>query len=285
MARLRVRSSRRWWSRLAAASWLLTLACATPTPPRSGGPSPLVSLVLAQAPQRINAAEIEAAQALLSQARTQLEPGQYALLERELVEAESAFQRYAALARASGEVAEVARGAEALVGARSAAQIAEELGPISRVGPVLVALAVLWPSSSIATQSEELPPKLVAEIDLQAALQRVVRDSRRVGEEIEAARRPQGARDSSKAAGPLPGKAGAGRPPGDPPCYHVGTNGSGAYRPAGAPPDWITCVYACGEKQVEVTILGKSGSDCERPEPLEQARRKAERMRKEQEGR
>lgn len=257
------------------------MACATPTALKSGGPSPLVSLVLAQtgsaplAPQPISASEIEAAQALLAQARAQLEPEQYALLERELVEAESAFQRYAALARASGEVAEVARGAEALVGARSAAQLAEELGPISRVGPVLVALAVLWPSSSIATQSEELPPKLVAEIDLQAALQRVVRDSRRVGEEIEAARRSQGAPDSSKAAGPSPGKAGAGRPPGGPPCLHIGTRGRGASIPPGAPPAMMTCTYLCGDKQVEVPVLGNSSLDCLKPEHLREAARKA----------
>ncbi len=233
----------------------------------------------------IGVAELEAARALLAQAQAQLRPEQFELLERELIEAEGAFQRYSALARASGEAAEVVRGAEALAGARRATQIADGLGTVSRVGPMLVALALLWPRTSIATQSEELPPRQVAQRDLEAALQRVATDSRRMGEEIEAARRSRAQPASSKAAGAASQKAGSGQPPGDPPCYHVGTTGSGAYRPQGAPASLLKCWYSCGTaKPFSLDVWGHSDADCKRPELFERARREAERRRQQDQG-
>src|SRR5690348_5461622 len=77
--------------------------------------------------QTISWADIERAKTLLAQARGELQPQQFEVLEQELVQAESAFQRFSTLAKARGQTAEVARGAEALVGAQRASQIAAEL--------------------------------------------------------------------------------------------------------------------------------------------------------------
>ena len=54
-----------------------------------------------QVPPTIGVAEIEAAKALLAQAKGALQPQQYELLERGAVEAQQAFQRYSALALAT----------------------------------------------------------------------------------------------------------------------------------------------------------------------------------------
>src|SRR3954471_11569195 len=114
----------------------------------------LASFVMGQgAAPPIGWAEIESAKALLVGAKGELQPQQFELLEQELVEAETAFQRFSALARAGGEAAEVARGAEALVAAQRTSQLTEGLITLARAGPRLVALAMLWPAST-ATQSQ-----------------------------------------------------------------------------------------------------------------------------------
>lgn len=149
--------------------------------------APLASLLLAQgAPPTIGQAEIERAKALLVQAKGELQPQQYQLLEQDLAEAEAAFQRFSSLAKASGEPAEVARGAEALVAAQRASQMVEGLTSVSRTGPLLVALALVWPAST-ASQSQERPPKFVAGIDLEASLQRLATHAQQVAEQMKAA--------------------------------------------------------------------------------------------------
>ena len=144
-----------------------------------GAPAPPV-------PPTIGGAEIEAAKALLAQARQALQPQQYQVLEKGLVEAETAFQRFSSLAKASGKAAEVARGAEALTGAQRASQFAARLGAVSRAGPALVALALLWPSST-ATQEQDYPSWMKARHELEMKLRQVAMDSQRVSEELEAA--------------------------------------------------------------------------------------------------
>lgn len=266
---------------------LLTAACASAPSYPARSPTSLVSMMLGQTgptPQAtppIGLSEIQAARTLLSQAQAELEPRQYEVLEKGLVEAEAVFQRYVALAKVSGEVAEVARGAEAVAATKRASQIADGLGTVSRVGPLLVALAVVWPNDSIATQSQEFPPKQVAERDLQAALIRVATDSRRVGEEIDAARRSQEGRRAAEKAGAAAQKAGSGQPPGDPPCFHFKTEGEAQWRPPGAPHGPIKCIYLCGKKQIVIEVWGTSNAVCIEPSQLERAEKEAERQRKE----
>jgi hypothetical protein len=147
----------------------------------------LVNLVLAQSsPPTIGQAEIERAKTLLVEAKGELQPQQYQMLEQDLAEAETAFQRYSSLAKASGESAEVVRGAEALVAAQRASQWTEGLTTVSRAGPLLVALAIVWPAST-ATQSQERPPKFVARIDLEASLQKLATHAQQVAEQMKVA--------------------------------------------------------------------------------------------------
>lgn len=137
---------------------LLVSACATgpepkPTPPlprRAAVPSgaPIVRVSAPAAPTteeaRIGKAELARARSLLSEARNELEPRQYELLDNKLTEAERAFGRFEEFAKATGRAAEVARGTEGLAEARSGS----ELGELTRVGPLLAFLVLLWPSST-----------------------------------------------------------------------------------------------------------------------------------------
>src|SRR4051812_47893613 len=108
---------------------VLWRACATPAP-RPEAPSPLAHLGPGPAgpPPTIEWGELERAKALLAEAKGELQPQQYELIEEDLVQAEAAFQRFSTLAKAGGEAAEVVRSAEALTGAQRALQVAEEIG-------------------------------------------------------------------------------------------------------------------------------------------------------------
>jgi hypothetical protein len=154
---------------------------------RVGLVAALANLMLAQsAPPTIGQAEIERAKVLLVEAKGQLQPQQYQLLEQDLVEAEVAFQRYSSLAKAGGESAEVVRGVEALVAVQRASQVTEGLTTVAGAGSLLVALAALWPAST-ASQSQERPPKFVARIELEASLRRVAAHGQQVAEQLKVA--------------------------------------------------------------------------------------------------
>src|SRR5687767_14630739 len=81
-----------------------------------------------QLPPTIGVAELEAAKALLAQAQETLRPEQYQRLQKGLVEAEGAFQRFAKVAQARGKAAQVARAAQALTAAQRVSKITEGLG-------------------------------------------------------------------------------------------------------------------------------------------------------------
>lgn len=87
---------------------------------------------------------------------------------------------------------------------------------------------------------------------------------------------------------PRPGsplsKEGSGQPPGDPPCVHIGTSGSGAFRGDRAPPGRMTCTYQCGNERVVLEVWGRSSADCERPEQFARATRRAAQQRRDAEG-
>jgi hypothetical protein len=143
------------------ALFLLASACATTLPPESTPlPQPrsqslrrvqLVSAPMGPTldPARIGKADLEHARALLSRARNELTMKQWVLLDRKLTEAEQAWERFDAVARADGRATDVPRGVEGvrafgLVSKVGAGVEAASLG--SFLSPLLVALATLWPA-------------------------------------------------------------------------------------------------------------------------------------------
>ncbi len=132
----------------------------------------LVSAPMEPAPDRswIGKADLDKARALLSRARKDIEPHQWEQLDRKLTAAERAFERFSRAARTSGQAAEVARGAEGLA---QAGRASEAPLALSRVGPVLVALVLLWPSSTAGPESDSHPPWVDAQRVLEARLRDV----------------------------------------------------------------------------------------------------------------
>ncbi|REG37290.1 hypothetical protein ATI61_101272 [Archangium gephyra] len=183
----------RTWSALLV---LLTACASAPVPqsmprprtfastPTSGPRIQLVSAPMEPAPERswIGRADLDKARALLSRARKDIEPRQWEQLDRELTAAERAFERFTRAARTSGQAAEVARGAEGLA---QAGRASEAPLVLSRVGPVLVALVLLWPSSTAGPESDRRPPWIDAQRELEARLRDVSESSRQLMVELE----------------------------------------------------------------------------------------------------
>ncbi|WP_395857793.1 DUF6310 domain-containing protein [Cystobacter fuscus] len=186
--------------RLHACSALLLLlaACASvpaaPSMPRPHvlvlAPPPSLSIRLVSAPMepvqqgsRIGRADLEQARALLSRARNDLEPRQWEVLDRKLTAAERAFERFSSAAKTSGQAAEVVRGAEGLAQAGRARTLA---GALSRVGPLLVGLVLLWPSSTAGSEFDSRPPWVDAQREFEARLRDVSESSRQLMVEFEA---------------------------------------------------------------------------------------------------
>jgi hypothetical protein len=132
---------------------------------------------------RIGRADLEQARALLSRARDDLEPRQWEVLDRKLTAAERAFERFSSAAKTSGQVAEVVRGAEGLAQAGRARTVA---GALSRVGPLLVGLVLLWPSSTAGPEFDSRPPWVDAQREFEARLRDVSEASRQLMVELEA---------------------------------------------------------------------------------------------------
>jgi hypothetical protein len=132
---------------------------------------------------RIGKVDLDQARALLSRARNDLEPRQWEVLDRKLTAAERAFERFSSAAKTSGQAAEVMRGAEGLAQAGRARTVA---GVLSRVGPVLVALVLLWPSSTAGPESDSRPPWVDAQWEFEARLRDVSESSRQLMVELEA---------------------------------------------------------------------------------------------------
>jgi hypothetical protein len=127
---------------------LLVVGCAStpaaPAMPRSHAfvpaPFPGPSIRLVSAPMesvhtgsQIGRADLEQARALLSRAHGDLEPRQWEALDGKLTAAERAFERFSTAAKASGQAAEVVRGAEGLAQAgrvRTLVEVLPGLGPL-----------------------------------------------------------------------------------------------------------------------------------------------------------
>jgi hypothetical protein len=155
-------------------------------------------------------------------------------------------------------------------------------------------LALLWPRSTATSEYSELPPWLEAQLEFEATLRDVSTAAQQVRSELEAAHggaaeppEIEAARRRSQQGAPTPANgpkqpAGGDQPPADPPCFHKGTTGSGAFRGEKAPPGEMTCWYQCGDLEIQLLVSGNSGTECEKPINFERAAKKAAQQRKEE---
>ena len=225
-------------------------------------------------PSRISQVDLERARTLLNEARNELEPGQWKLLENRLAEAERAWAHFNAVAQEGGSVAEVARGTE---GFAEAGRVSETEGfrANPRLGPLLFLLLLLWPSETADAAHDHSPPWYVAEREFKERLRELAQAAQEVSSGIEAARKRTAKHVSAKAQTSQPATQGdGGQPPGDDaPCVHIGTSKEGAFRGGVGGP--IICRYACGKTQVDIKTWGNSDEACKRPINFERAARDA----------
>jgi hypothetical protein len=137
-------------------------------------------------------------------------------LDRELTAAERAFERFSTAARASGQPAEVVRGTEGMVRAGRTRTFAEEH---SRVGPLLVGLVLLWPSSTASAELDRRPEWLDAQLEFEARLRDVSEASRQLLVEMEA--QPRAAKTPARAPSPQQQNASALTRDDDPRCKPI----------------------------------------------------------------
>ncbi len=152
--------------------------------PTSGPRIRFVSAPMEPTPERswIGKPDLDKARALLSRARQDIEPRQWEQLNRKLTAAERAFERFSRAAKASGQSAKVVRGAEGVAQAGRARTLAEFL---PRVGPLLVGLVLLYPSSTAGPELDRRPEWLDAQREYEARLLDVAEESRRLMEVFE----------------------------------------------------------------------------------------------------
>ena len=128
----------------------------------------------------IGKADLEQARALLLQARNDLEPLQWEALAGKLTAAERAFERFSQATKASGQTAQVVRGVEGLSQVGRAKTWVEVL---PRVGPLLVFLVLLYPSSTAGPEIDRRQEWVDAQWEYEARLREVAEESRRLLEE------------------------------------------------------------------------------------------------------
>jgi hypothetical protein len=129
----------------------------------------------------IGKADLEQARALLLQARNDLEPSQWEALAGKLTAAERAFERFSQATKASGQTAQVMRGVEGLSQVGRARTWVEVF---PRVGPLLVCLVLLYPSSTAEPEIDRRPEWVDAQGEYEARLREVAEESRRLMEEF-----------------------------------------------------------------------------------------------------
>lgn len=249
---------------------LLMSATHEPAPPQATRVEWVsATVVTPEDPPRIGKTELDKARALLQQARDELEPRQWALLDGKLTEAEQAWERFSTAARASGRTAEIASGAEGVAEAGRVGEV-KSIRALPRVGPLLALLLLLWPSSTAGPAYDELPPWLSAQLELESKLMELAKTSRQVSLEIEAARRESGGKRPSEGASlpriekkawdPAPGKVPENwiYPSGKRPCDFKGT----AEPSKVGRPDKMRCTYDCGGRTEVRYFWGTSSEVC-----------------------
>jgi hypothetical protein len=174
----------------------------------------------------IGKADLDKARVLLSRARQDIEPRQWERLDRELAAAERAFERFSRAARTSGQAAAVARGAE---GFAQTGRASEASFALSRVGPVLVALVLLWPSSTAGPEFDSRPPWVDAQREFEARLRAVSESSRQLMVALEA--QPRAAKAPAREPSPQKQLASALVEEDDPRCKPVPVPHLGGHDP------------------------------------------------------
>jgi hypothetical protein len=179
--------------RVCFALLLWVSACASvPAPPEMSrssafvptpSPNPRIQFVSARTDSQqppIGKADLEQARALLFQAHNDLKPRQWEALNGKLTAAERAFERFAQATKASGQAAEVMRGTERLAQVGRAKAWVEVL---PRVGPLLVFLVLLYPSSTAGPEVDRRPEWVDAQGEYEARLRELAEESRWLMEE------------------------------------------------------------------------------------------------------
>jgi len=253
----------------ATAMLLMAGACASATKPKA---RPAQNLVAAPALRsvEIGKADLDLARSLLEKARPELKREQWELLDGKLLAAERARERYESLRRESERRSEEpsppALGLVG-VGAGSAVEGATLI-------PLLIVLAAMWPSST-AGPEVDTPRWLPAYLDYRTSLRELSEAATKVRIEVEASRSGRTRTGTSTLPPPrvTPYIAGWVPVPGEPPwrpCNYKGTAGPGPYSPR--PTDnWLTCLYQCGQYEVELSIAGRRLDLCEEPENYKRA--------------
>jgi hypothetical protein len=226
---------------------------------------------------------------LLAEARNELEPRQWELLDTKLTEVERAFERFNRAAAASGKVAEVARGTDGVADAGRTGEVTEGIGAVARAGPLLALLILLWPAETAGPEYDHGPDWLPPEQELKAKLREVSKAAQQVRSELAAARRAPpveavGRQTESRSPkirfwqpqGWVPTQ---GAPPWGP-CGYRGAGGPGINLPPNAPPALVRCTYQCEYYLVDLFIIASSAQDCEKPGLLERAEDLAKRFHK-----
>jgi len=227
---------------------------------------------------RIGKDSLVRARTLLSEARNELAPSQWELLENRLAEAERAYEPFAKVAGASGKAAEVERAAKA----PEAGLGAEPSGAgkaLARAGPLLALLILLWPAETADRQHDHGPNWISPEEEaFKSALRELSRAARQVEAELVAVHGGPGVKASQRDRPPRPNEVGAnpnwksGQPE-DSPCEFRGGGGNGL----SLPPGWLRCTYVCGKYLVKLyDVWGESSDACKRPPHLIRAKKEAE---------
>jgi len=273
--------------------WLLTSACATAPAPRPEPPfqaqarptaNPRIQWVSTSAGVSQNAAwigeaDLEKARALLSEARNELEPRQWQLLQDKFVDAELAFDRFNGLARVHGVPAEVPRAEGGPSEARGTGEATKGLGKLRAAGPLLALLLLLRPSERIAGPDHDFGPELLtSQRDFETKLRELSQAAQQVTEELAAARQVPAEEAAGRDRLPRPNRVfrrDDWKPgPGESelmPCTFAGGG------EPGLPPGWVRCTFTCGAYVVILNdIWGSSSDDCKEPRIIERANKDAE---------
>jgi len=126
--------------------------------------------------------ELEEARATLDEAKTKLPPEKWARLDARLTDAERSFERFQAAATATGALPLVARGTS-LSRAGSAAKLIGA-AETAAATPVLVLLALLWPSETADSEHDHGPDWLPPAEDFKAKLRAVSREAQQVQSDL-----------------------------------------------------------------------------------------------------
>jgi len=228
------------------------------------------------APARIGKEALEQARELLSEARNELKPGQWQLLENKLADAERAYERFAKASQATGRAAEVERGVDARQSGRTG-EAAEGSQILTHAGPLLALLILLWPAETAGPQDDHGPLRVSPEEEeFKNKLRELSLAAQQVKSEL-AARRAPPVEAAQRDRPPKPNSVSIQNKnaPRDAECEVFGSGGNGPFQSGNS--GWLRCEYVCGRYRVTLyDIWGNSTADCKSWAYLKRARKEAD---------